>query len=287
MLKRFLSLFLCMVLLLSYIPVVSFATEAETGAAEEIQNAPMTLSEGELGGGTPYGMLLPEINDPMGTEYYFYNQLSDIEKVMYWKISEATWENPVITISGVSGYSVSQLDNLCQRALTALIADDPEYRMYWERHIMEKGILAGDIYSVSISKAEGSSKYLIQKSEARIQQIVKKVGTEGDTYSRAKDLLALMDQEMVYDPYHPFESNRKVFYSTSAIGCLVYNTAICAGFSDTVKILCDELKIPCITVGNDGHAWNFVRMDDGQWYAVDASIDFPSYCYWAYNNFLD
>lgn len=115
---------------------------------------------------------LPDVSGQLDTKYYYYDQLSDVEKVMYWKFSEVTEQVPYVTVCGLR-------------------------------------------------------------------------------------------DEMEYDPYHPFCVNRKNSYNDSALGCLVYNTAVCAGFSDTVKILCDTLEIPCIVVGNGGHAWNFVRLDDG------------------------
>ena len=60
------------------------------------------------------------------------------------------------------------------------------------------------------------------------------------------------------------------------------NLTVCAGYARSFKILCDEYNIPCIYVvgygvnnSGDGeaHAWNYVKMDDGKWYAVDATWD--------------
>ncbi len=60
------------------------------------------------------------------------------------------------------------------------------------------------------------------------------------------------------------------------------NLTVCAGYARSFKILCDEYNIPCIYVvgygvnnSGDGeaHAWNYVKMDDGKWYAVDTTWD--------------
>ena len=47
-----------------------------------------------------------------------------------------------------------------------------------------------------------------------------------------------------------------------------------------MKILCDKENIPCILVvgninleTNFAHMWNYVQMEDGQWYAVDCTWD--------------
>lgn len=52
---------------------------------------------------------------------------------------------------------------------------------------------------------------------------------------------------------------------------------VCEGYSESFKILCDKAGIPCvIAVGNSnggGHAWNYVKMEDGKWYGVDCTFD--------------
>lgn len=51
---------------------------------------------------------------------------------------------------------------------------------------------------------------------------------------------------------------------------------VCEGYSESFKILCDKAGIPCvIAVGNSnggGHAWNYVKMEDGKWYGVDCTL---------------
>ena len=60
------------------------------------------------------------------------------------------------------------------------------------------------------------------------------------------------------------------------------NLTVCAGYAKSFKILCDEYNIPCVYVSGDGinnqgdgeaHAWDYVKMDDGKWYAVDVTWD--------------
>ena len=219
---------------------------------------------------------LPEVSDPMGTQYYFYNQLTDLEKVMYWKMSEATWSNPTITISGLSEYSRDELKRSADRTLTALMADQPRYRLRWQRYtgVSVNSFDGGDLI-LSMHRDTHISDYQIRKAEARIRQIVATVGQDGDLYSRVRDLLQLMHAQMDYDLYSAYYDSIKLAYNDSAVGALVYGNAICGGLSDTFKILCDALNIPCITVGNAGHAWNFVRMEDGKWYSTDPAFNHP------------
>ncbi len=60
------------------------------------------------------------------------------------------------------------------------------------------------------------------------------------------------------------------------------NLTVCAGYARSFKVLCEQDDIPCIYVVGHGinnsgskqsHDWNYVKMDDGNWYAVDATWD--------------
>ena len=67
----------------------------------------------------------------------------------------------------------------------------------------------------------------------------------------------------------------------SAASALVDHVAVCDGYAAAFKILCDKAGIPCVTVtgtgyvssGFAGHMWNYVKMEDGKWYAVDLTWD--------------
>lgn len=53
---------------------------------------------------------------------------------------------------------------------------------------------------------------------------------------------------------------------------------VCAGYAKMMKVQCDKYGIPCVLVTgvtNTGeyHMWNYVQMEDGVWYAVDATWD--------------
>ncbi len=62
-----------------------------------------------------------------------------------------------------------------------------------------------------------------------------------------------------------------------AYGALVEGRAVCQGYSDAIKLLCDYYKIPCVcipgTANGGGHMWNAVQMDDGKWYFIDCTWD--------------
>lgn len=52
---------------------------------------------------------------------------------------------------------------------------------------------------------------------------------------------------------------------------------VCEGYAKAFKLTCNQLGIPCVIVTGGNHAWNYVLMDDGNWYAVDVTYDDPAY----------
>jgi len=52
---------------------------------------------------------------------------------------------------------------------------------------------------------------------------------------------------------------------------------VCEGYARAFKLVCDRLGVPCVLVCGGDHMWNCVKMEDGQWYAVDVTYDDPVY----------
>lgn len=74
---------------------------------------------------------------------------------------------------------------------------------------------------------------------------------------------------------------RTVYYDQMAFSGLTYPyEAVCSGYTMAFKLLCDQYGIPCLRIvggteeGSDqDHAWNYVQLEDGRWYAVDTTWD--------------
>ena len=68
-------------------------------------------------------------------------------------------------------------------------------------------------------------------------------------------------------------------YAHDAAGVFLKGEAVCDGYAKAFKLLCDKYDIPCIIVAgtavqsgsSEAHAWNYVQMEDGNWYAVDVT----------------
>lgn len=73
-------------------------------------------------------------------------------------------------------------------------------------------------------------------------------------------------------PWYAYECITALEGGTGTVG------PVCSGYSAAFKVLCDTLEIPCVTVrglGNTGgaHRWNYVQMEDGNWYGVDMNYN--------------
>ena len=84
-----------------------------------------------------------------------------------------------------------------------------------------------------------------------------------------------------YDVYCLIYSTWFSEYADQPYGCLIDNRAICLGYASTFKLFMDMLDIECIIVCGsanmdyENHAWNLVRLEDNNWYAVDVTWDDP------------
>ena len=95
------------------------------------------------------------------------------------------------------------------------------------------------------------------------------------------------EQLCLYNDYNTVaaEGNYPLRYPWTALSALDQLTdendangglkPVCEGYARALKLVCDELGIPCILVGGTGngenHLWNYVRLENGYWYAIDVT----------------
>ncbi len=70
----------------------------------------------------------------------------------------------------------------------------------------------------------------------------------------------------------------------TSYGVLVKGEGVCEAYAEAFKTVMDKLGIPCILVSgiyrhsesvSELHMWNYVQLENGGWYAVDATMDDP------------
>jgi len=109
-------------------------------------------------------------------------------------------------------------------------------------------------------------------SVKRLETLIAGINTAGATrYDRIKNIHDSIASKLMYD-----YSFGQTSYDT--FGALSTGKSVCEGYAKSFKLACDRVGIPCIIVsgtgantqgGTEAHAWNYVQMDDGKWYAVD------------------
>ncbi len=236
------------------------------------------------------------------TGYNFYHQLDANQKAIYDKLKnlkptsgdiEINLATP-ITFYAATGNPTEEemrtINYLVQGALDALLKDYPE--IFW----MEFG-KGGCTYKSKMIQSPEGSKYrttinsivfqpvLIDSYNDSKNTIVSELQTEvknfkiggSSRYDRLRSIHDGLANKIAYDT--EFTSDR----ANDAYGALVDGLAVCEGYSEAFKLLCDREGIPCILVVGQGvdsktgktedHMWNAVQMEDGNWYLVDVTWD--------------
>ena len=124
--------------------------------------------------------------------------------------------------------------------------------------------------------------YLFEKNKIKEHQLAMK--TRVEKLARVvKDKSDLEKEQYIHDFIceNVTYDKLKKQYSHEIIGPLGQGVGVCEGIAKAVKILCDQLSIPCIVAISENnpeknikyrHAWNVIRID-GVWYHLDATFD--------------
>ncbi len=107
-----------------------------------------------------------------------------------------------------------------------------------------------------------------------VRTVISSFAPSGSTrYDVLKSIHDFVCSSAVYDGSGSFAHH--------AFGALIDGKAVCQGYSEAFKLLCDAYGIPCVLVtgtgvtntGSEEHMWCKVLMDDGKWYNVDVTWD--------------
>lgn len=109
------------------------------------------------------------------------------------------------------------------------------------------------------------------------EEILAEIPQELSTYKKEKKIHDYLVENVAYGYPEGVDSEDSTAYN--AYGALVEGKAVCNGYAQAMKLLCDLSGVKCelITGQADGenHAWNLVRLDDDEWYHVDVTWDDP------------
>ena len=110
-----------------------------------------------------------------------------------------------------------------------------------------------------------------------------------DGKSRQEGLLYLNEWLTTHNAYCSILSGYRPTFCYSPLSALEGTVGVlgpvCEGYARALKVLCDQKDIPCVLqtgmaqpardAESEDHMWNYVQLEDGQWYAIDVTWNDP------------
>ena len=223
---------------------------------------------------------------------FFYDQIGEGPKIMYDTILANI--DTLKAGSGTIDFPTNDVlaDNDFQTAWDAFKLDHPEV-FYVDTSqlslVTQKTsyVFFNKVtYKYSISEKEGGYYIGSFKTKEDLDDAIMAVDSvtnsikAGATGSRYNQIKYVHDWIVDHAEYNKGSEDT----DDSIYGILVKKKAVCEGYANTFKYLMDELNIPCVIVyGNatnstgetEAHAWNYVQLENGNWYAIDVTWDDP------------
>ena len=228
----------------------------------------------------------------------FRSELLDNEVVIYDALVNAFITNksnaPVKIDVSSMGYVYDRVDELADGVLSAYAAfttDHPE--AYWmSGYGLSLSTLDNTIISVTVTIDERYSGDYgdLNTVLSGISSAVSTISANRASTSRYDTVKAIHDyicNTMSYDNEAASTDNYNEAHCIAPLfgGGSRGHQFVCEGYANSFKLLCDKFGIPAVHVkGNAGgpHSWNYVQMENGCWYGVDATWDDQSTIYYTY-----
>lgn len=233
---------------------------------------------------------------------YYYNQLEEPSKIMYntilanidaLKSGDGKIKFPDTVAESIKNIGGSIEDNYFQTAWDALSLENLDLFYINTENLSlstkTTSILGYKTYEFILEPKTGNRYYStsfnnkeeVDNAINRVNQIADEIvsNATGSTYDKVKYVHDWIVDNVEYDN-DDIESNDNIY------GTFINKKVVCEGYAEGLKFMLDKLNIPCVLVYGDGydssgnveaHAWNYVKMDDGKWYAVDPTWDDPIY----------
>ena len=240
--------------------------------------------------------------------FMHYSYLNDYQKEVYNAVLNAgIAENITVNFASPIKYTAPldsegyidtpdeiamQLSDIAVGGVAALIDDHPE--IFWiysvqynysSEGVMNSatGLCDASIKSIGITVKLKTKAYpdfnAVRDYSDRMTKAVEEFTVEGNTrYEKVKSIHDKIILQVEYDPNYNNANQVATGHEATSVFLEPFTT-VCEGYAEAFKILCDRENIPCTVVVGDtpsgAHAWNYVKMDDGKWYAMDLTWDDP------------
>ena len=283
--KKLISTLLCVCVFLVSLSSLAMASFAQSLVITEvIEDSFIVDVKGEanlnISDTYPQSYYLPR--GDYDIHYDAYSQLDDAQKLMYLYVlaNPGKLSIEMSFPDGVFAYS-NFVQSYFTEVMNALCTDCPDI-FYYAGYSIAGGTLYSNgnyikklNYNISVYD---SSLYTSSNITGYYNALMSAVpNVPVDLSNRYNFVLSLHDYlaDSIY--YPDLNSSDYVMSAHDAYGALIEGRAVCQGYSDAFKLICDYYNIPavCISGTSDGygHMWNGVQMEDGKWYFIDITWD--------------
>lgn len=253
---------------------------------------------------------LPDISYNFNENHFlYYDQLDSNNKSAYDAMKvwlEPTTEEFAVSLSDTVSYETASTDmsswdeeqyndfwnmifSNIRFGKDALTFDYPE--LFW----LDSAQIKITLSNVKVSYSFRTKMYTMKISEMKLQGAVKEEYTDVDTAMEFKQVVddSVSAFEIQGDDRYQqvkyihdyiaqtvsYNADAAYCHDVTGFFCEPYEI-VCEGYSKAFKLLCDKADIPCIvvpgninTANNTGHMWNYVMMEDDEWYGLDCTWD--------------
>lgn len=225
-------------------------------------------------------------SDEYAYHYDAYSQLDKAQKIVY----DSIVSNPGILSfeisfdDGVFAYSDFE-QNYFTEIMNAVCTDRPDIFYYAGYSIGGGNLYSNGNYIQSIVYNIGvydetlyTASNLPVYYNALMTEVDRLISSNTFDLSNRYNFIKSVHDYLAQTIYYPdLTTSDYVMSAHDAYGALIEGRAVCQGYSDAVKLICDRYSIPAVcisgTSGNAGHMWNGIQMDDGIWYLMDLTWD--------------
>ena len=143
--------------------------------------------------------------------------------------------------------------------------------------------LAGSTFTITPTKDTGvltasSVNPLFDGTKSQIDAMLPANATTYDKVKAVHDKICSMvsyenSTQNIGNAY--YQTPYSLYYDADGDGKI---ETVCAGYAKMMKLQCNKYGIPCVLVtgvtdSGEYHMWNYIQMENGVWYAVDATWD--------------
>ena len=226
-----------------------------------------------------------ERSEWLSPDQYYYQQLSDEHKI--------AWEDNITNALAYPNQTQMTRDRRHQALARMIIHDNP--RIFWIDWIDSDAMLRFDTGSEphygAVQLPDGKTLADFQTTftagaEAAVAEISAGLSANADAQEKVRAIYAWLCENNEYNDAqtssHKKESDPVAFdylAAHSAYSGIIKGDEylpVCEGYACAFKVLCDELGVPCLCVSGSmtsvsAHMWNYVQLENGQWYQVDVT----------------